>query len=121
MKIAVIVPVYNGEKFLPDFLACLARQTGKNFEVFFVDDCSTDRTGMLLRKRQRGMRDFTICEMIPGAARLFRGTGELTIASRNMSCVWMQMTVLRMICWNSWKGRRRPTGQIWSCWNGATS
>ncbi len=50
MKIAVIVPVYNGEKFLPDFLACLARQTGKNFEVFFVDDCSTDRTGMLLRE-----------------------------------------------------------------------
>lgn len=49
VKIAVIVPVYNGEMFLPEFLACLVRQTMQDFEVFFVDDCSKDRTGILLR------------------------------------------------------------------------
>lgn len=57
MKIAVIVPVCNGEKFLPEFLACLIRQTMKEFEVFFVDDCSTDQTETLLREvcsRQAG-------------------------------------------------------------------
>lgn len=50
VKIAVIVPVYNGEKFLPEFLACLLRQTMQEFEAYFVDDCSTDQTGVLLRE-----------------------------------------------------------------------
>ncbi|MCM1231293.1 MAG: glycosyltransferase [Ruminococcus flavefaciens] len=50
MKITIIVPVYNGEKFLPEFLSCLMRQTIKDFEVFFIDDSSTDRTGELLQK-----------------------------------------------------------------------
>ncbi len=50
MKIAVIVPVYNGEKFLPAFLACLMRQTMQDFEAFFVDDGSVDKTGILLRE-----------------------------------------------------------------------
>lgn len=50
MKIAVVVPVYNGEKFLPEFLSCLKRQTMKCFEVFFVDDASTDKTREILQR-----------------------------------------------------------------------
>lgn len=53
MKIAVIVPVYNGEKFLPEFLPCLMKQTSGNFEVFFVDDCSTDNTNIILQNAVR--------------------------------------------------------------------
>lgn len=49
-KIAVIVPVYNGEKFLSEFIISLLKQTINNFEVYFVDDCSTDRTSVLLEK-----------------------------------------------------------------------
>ena len=49
-KIAVIVPVYNGEKFLPEFILSLLDQTVNNFEVYFVDDCSTDSTSVLLEK-----------------------------------------------------------------------
>lgn len=49
-KIAVIVPVYNGEKFLPELIDCLLRQTINNFEVYFVDDCSIDGTSVLLKK-----------------------------------------------------------------------
>ncbi|MBQ7454700.1 MAG: glycosyltransferase [Selenomonadaceae bacterium] len=42
MKISVIVPVYNAEKFLPVCLESLAIQTLTDFEVIVVDDCSTD-------------------------------------------------------------------------------
>ena len=42
MKISVIVPVYNSEKFLPVCLESLAIQTLRDFEVIVVDDCSTD-------------------------------------------------------------------------------
>ena len=50
MKISVIIPVYNGEKFLDEILKCLSRQTMKDYEVIFVDDCSSDRTKDMLRK-----------------------------------------------------------------------
>ena len=42
MKVSVIIPVYNAEKFLPVCLESLAIQTMRDFEVIVVDDCSTD-------------------------------------------------------------------------------
>ncbi|MBO4779936.1 MAG: glycosyltransferase family 2 protein, partial [Selenomonadaceae bacterium] len=42
MKVSVIIPVYNAEKFLPICLESLAIQTFTDFEVIIVDDCSTD-------------------------------------------------------------------------------
>ena len=42
MKISVIIPLYNAEKYLPMCLESLAIQTFADFEVIVVDDCSTD-------------------------------------------------------------------------------
>ena len=42
MKVSVIIPVYNAEKYLPVCLESLAIQTLRDFEVIIVDDCSTD-------------------------------------------------------------------------------
>lgn len=58
VKIALIVPVYNGGKFLPEFLACLNRQTMKDFEAYFVDDGSTDETASILQAAVRGNAAF---------------------------------------------------------------
>jgi glycosyltransferase involved in cell wall biosynthesis len=41
-KISVVVPCYNGGKFLDQLTACLARQTLRDFEIVIVDDGSTD-------------------------------------------------------------------------------
>ena len=38
MLFSVIVPVYNGERYLPDCLASLANQSCQDFEVLVVDD-----------------------------------------------------------------------------------
>ena len=46
--LSVIIPVYNGERFLPDMLALLASQARSEVEFVFVDDCSTDSTAQLL-------------------------------------------------------------------------
>ncbi len=39
---SVIIPNFNGERFLPELFAALARQTFADFEVIFVDDAGTD-------------------------------------------------------------------------------
>ena len=44
MKVSVIIPVYNATGCLPIALDSLKEQTFRDFEVVFVDDCSTDGT-----------------------------------------------------------------------------
>ena len=42
IAVSVIIPVYNAEKYIGECLESLYNQTMKNFEIIFVDDCSTD-------------------------------------------------------------------------------
>lgn len=47
-KVSIVLPVRNGEVYLPDCLRSLLRQTYSNLEVVVVDDGSSDRTGAIL-------------------------------------------------------------------------
>lgn len=47
--ISVIIPVYNGEKYIQNVLFSLNRQIYNNYEIIFIDDGSTDKTGELLK------------------------------------------------------------------------
>lgn len=49
--ISVIVPVYNGSKFLHHCLDALFASTYKSFEIIVVDDCSTDDSADISRKK----------------------------------------------------------------------
>lgn len=42
--VSVIVPNYNAEKFIRQFLDCMIKQTYNNWELIIVDDGSTDRS-----------------------------------------------------------------------------
>jgi glycosyltransferase involved in cell wall biosynthesis len=44
----VLVPAYNGERFVGEALASLAAQTFGDFEAIVVDDGSTDRTAAIV-------------------------------------------------------------------------
>ena len=48
IKIAVVLPVYNTAKYLRECLDSLIRQTHVNFNVFAVDDGSTDGSSVIL-------------------------------------------------------------------------
>jgi len=51
-KVSIIIPVYNGEKYIQDTLNSLYLQTFKNFEIISVDDGSTDKTLDILYKNK---------------------------------------------------------------------
>jgi glycosyltransferase involved in cell wall biosynthesis len=46
--ISLILPVYNGERFLKESLDSIFAQTFADFELICVDDCSTDATPQIL-------------------------------------------------------------------------
>jgi len=50
-RISVCIPVYNGEKYLPETLDSALAQTCGDFELLCIDDCSTDGSLALLEAR----------------------------------------------------------------------
>lgn len=47
IKISIIIPVYNVEKYLATCLDSVINQTYKNLEILLIDDGSTDSSGLI--------------------------------------------------------------------------
>ena len=43
-KVSIVLPCYNGEKYLRESINSVRKQTYKDWELIIVDDCSTDKT-----------------------------------------------------------------------------
>lgn len=48
--VSVVIPVYNGEKYLDKLYDCLSNQTYRNLDIVCVDDFSTDNSFEILQK-----------------------------------------------------------------------
>lgn len=57
-RLSVIIPVYNGEKYLEKTLESMVTQTVENFEVIIVDDGSTDGSAAIAQKYCDEYNDF---------------------------------------------------------------
>ena len=45
--ISIVLPVYNGEKYLRESIESILQQTYQNWELLILDDCSTDKTARI--------------------------------------------------------------------------
>ncbi len=43
-RVSILVNCFNGEKYVAEALASIASQTFQDYEVIFIDNCSTDRS-----------------------------------------------------------------------------
>ncbi len=48
-KISVLLPVYNGEKYIAEAVSSILAQSETDFELMIIDDCSSDSTPDLLK------------------------------------------------------------------------
>lgn len=60
MRFSIIVPVYNGERYLPACLESVARQTCSDYELVIVDDGSTDGSGAIADKHAAGHEEVRV-------------------------------------------------------------
>lgn len=51
--ITVVVPIYNGEKYLRETIESIINQTHKNLEIFLIDDGSTDNSLKIARHYEK--------------------------------------------------------------------
>lgn len=51
-KVTVIIPVYNGEKYIERCIESILNQSYKNIELIIIDDNSTDNTYQIIKKYQ---------------------------------------------------------------------
>jgi glycosyltransferase involved in cell wall biosynthesis len=78
--VSVIIPVYNGEKYLLEAIESVFSQTYRPTEIIVVDDGSTDNTAKLLASISGQIRSFYQSNSGPAAARntgIHNSNGEL--------------------------------------------
>lgn len=80
IKVSVVVPIYNVEKYVAECLNSLERQTLKDIEVIMVNDGSTDSSGMIAAEYERRNEKFCLVSRENGGLSAARNTG-LNMAS----------------------------------------
>lgn len=74
MKVSIIIPIYNGEKYIPVLYERLKSQSFQDFELLYIDDGSNDHSYELLRHLAEN----------DSKIKLFHRTNHGICASRNL-------------------------------------
>ena len=59
-KVSVIIPIFNGEKYLKECLQSIENQSVANWEVICIDDGSTDHLEEVVRPWLQNKQPFSI-------------------------------------------------------------
>lgn len=74
-KVSIIVPVYNAENYIRETVECVKAQTYQNWELWLVDDGSTDKSRSILEELEKDDARIHVCEQENGGAARARNCG----------------------------------------------
>lgn len=102
VKVSVIIPVFNAEKYLSECLDSIRRQTLKDIEVICVDDGSTDGSAEIVRAFVRRDSRFRLLQQTNAGAGVARNTGLDVATGEYLSFCdpddWCDATMLETLC-----------------------
>lgn len=75
IKVSVIVPVYNVEKYLEECVESLIGQTLKEIEILLIDDGSTDSSGEICNRYANVYKNIRVIHKSNGGLGAARNTG----------------------------------------------
>ena len=75
MKVSVIIPVYNVEKYLEHCLNSIVEQSYDNLEIIIINDGSTDKSGEICEKFASEDLRIKLIHQINGGVSVARNTG----------------------------------------------
>ncbi|MEO1465564.1 MAG: glycosyltransferase family A protein [Cyanobacteria bacterium J06633_1] len=58
VQVSVIIPAYNGDRFLAEAINSVLQQTYSDYEIIVVDDGSTDSTAQVAQQYGKEVRYF---------------------------------------------------------------
>jgi glycosyltransferase involved in cell wall biosynthesis len=70
MKVSVVIPVYNGEKYLAQAIVSVLAQTHRDLELLVIDDGSTDGSRDIMERYARADSRIKVISQV----RVTRGT-----------------------------------------------
>ena len=74
-KVSIVVPIYNGAKYIDNCIKNLKAQTYDNLEIIFVDDGSTDDSGEKCDECAKGDERFRVLRLPNGGPSSARNAG----------------------------------------------
>ena len=75
VTVSVIVPVYNGEKYIDTCMKCLLAQTYSNIEIILVNDGSKDKSGEICDRYARENENVKVVHKSNGGLSSARNAG----------------------------------------------
>ena len=131
--ISVVLPAYNGERFIVETLNCVLKQSHAHVELIVVDDGSTDRTRSLVREHAPAVQVIQQKNGGVSAARnrgLAEAKGDFVIfldqddiwhplqLERQLSCLVADPTCAAAVChyrhWHPEGGQYPAPDSIWA-------
>ena len=73
--VSIVVPVYNGERYIRDCVKYIKNQTYQNLEVIFVNDGSSDNSGSVCEEEIKGDLRFKVIHKKNGGTARARNAG----------------------------------------------
>lgn len=74
-KVSIIIPVYNGEKYIDDCMKCIKSQTYEELEIILVNDGSKDRSGEICDAYAKDDYRIKVCHQENGGLSSARNLG----------------------------------------------
>lgn len=75
MKVSIIIPIYNSEKYLKQCLESIINQTYKNIEIICINDGSTDNSEKIIKDYLKTNKNITYLKQPNAGQSIARNKG----------------------------------------------